>query len=75
MLNTVQEGKSPDEHYIWVARDVVTNLLKFKEEEFSKDKLLMNLDKVRLHITPALQQKGYQDLYKIAKKRRTESFL
>jgi hypothetical protein len=52
---------------VWVVRRVVEDMLKMRARDYDKDEMLMNLDQVKLTITPALRTQGWQDLYKMSK--------
>ena len=60
-----QEG----DHVVWVIKPVVEQLIKEKLRTYDRDCLLMNVNTLRLQVTPFYRQQGWNDLLRIAEYR------
>lgn len=63
-----QSTTNADELVMFVPKEVIDDILSVRASRFSRDKYLMNLNRVRLRLTPMQGLSGWHSLHELAKR-------
>ena len=68
VFNKVVENQS-GELVVWVVKPVVEQMIQDKLKMYDRERLLMNVNTLRMQVTPFYRQQGWSDLLRIAEYR------